>query len=41
MVSIKYKTYVHGLVQDHSSYIANSLELLQSGTNPSIYGSMK
>ena len=29
--------YIHGLVQDYSNYIANTLKLLQSCTKPSIY----
>ena len=30
--------YIDGLVQDCSNFIANALELLQSCTKPSIYG---
>ena len=31
------KVYIHGLEQDCSNSIANTLELLQSCTKPSIY----
>ena len=32
--------YVDGLVQDYSNSTANTLELLQSCTKPSIYGAL-